>query len=453
MRILVADDSSDIIRMLSFFLQANGFTVVTASDCMQAQRFAKQGVDAVLLDVHLPGGNGVDTLRLLKRAPQTKLTPVIMISADPDPTLPQLSINLGAADFLAKPLDLDKLLASLKSSLQLTDVGKASVAASPAPKPLAQPAIARRILVAEDDALHRRVLESFLPRWGYEVEFVVDGKAALEALQAKDAPRLALLDWMMPGLDGASICRKLREQSGNPYTYIVLLSAKGAKSDLLEAMDAGADDYLVKPFDSQELYARLRSGHRILQLQEELLKAQEELRHQASHDALTKVANRRAILNKLRDDFDGGVATILLDVDHFKRVNDTFGHQAGDTVLQEVARRLKAGIRACDHVGRYGGEEFLIVVRDCNESGAVDLAERLRKAVCGSPITLPDGAQMEVTASLGIATSQAIAATTEEQLIAAADQALYEAKRNGRNRIAVGRRIASPVEGALVGAV
>jgi len=442
MRILIADDDPEIIRMLSFYLEASGFATSAARDCVQVQMFARQAVDAILLDVHLPGGTGVDTLKKLKRSPQTKNIPVLMISADPNPHLPQETMSLGAADFLPKPIDLDRLLVSLRASLQLTDLGKVTTAsAADLSEPVGQQDPVERILVAEDDPFHRRILEKFLPSWGYNVQVVGDGEAALQALLSDAAPRLALLDWMMPGLDGPAVCRRVREQSGRPYTYIVLLTAKGQKKDLLEGMESGADDYLVKPFDAQELQARLRTGKRILQLQKELLQAQEELRHQATHDALTKIPNRAAILDDLRRGLardqreQRSTSVILADVDYFKKINDTHGHQAGDVTLREVARRLASLVRVYDRVGRYGGEEFLVVAHNCGRAEAHALAERLRLGVSETPVLLPDGRSIRVTLSLGVAISPIAQVGHEEQLIAEADVALYSAKRAGRNRV------------------
>ena len=441
MRILIADDDPEITRMIAFYLEANGFEISTARDCVQAQMFARHSVSAILLDMHLPGGTGVDTLKKLKRSPQTKSIPVLMISGDPNPDLPRETMALGAADFLPKPIDLDRLLLSLRASLQLTDLGKADAMTTAPVSGSAEQGPVEKILVAEDDPFHRRILEKFLPSWGYSVQVVEDGNAALQALLADGAPRLALLDWMMPGLDGPAVCKRVREQSGKPYTYVVLLTAKGQKKDLLEGMESGADDYLVKPFDAQELQARLRTGKRILQLQNDLLDAQEDLRHQATHDALTKIPNRAAILDALRRGLaqdqreQRPTGVILADVDYFKKLNDTYGHQAGDVTLREVARRLASVVRVYDRVGRYGGEEFLVVAHNCGETDAHALAERLRLCVSETPVQLPDGKSIRITLSLGVATSSPAQPSHEEQLIAAADLALYSAKGAGRNRV------------------
>lgn len=295
-----------------------------------------------------------------------------------------------------------------------------------------------RILVAEDDPVSRYLLEAFLVKWGYEVIVAADGVEAWQALQHDNAPQLALLDWMMPGMDGVEICRRVRKRAAEPYTYILLVTAKGQKQDILEGLEAGADDYLTKPFDPQELRARLRVGRRILELQEQLIQAREELRAQATHDPLTGLWNRAAILETLQRELARAerqrtpVAIIMADVDHFKQINDAYGHLAGDAVLGEVSQRMRAAIRSYDAIGRYGGEEFLIVTSGCDVTIALKLAERVRSCVSREPINIAGGT-FPATLSLGVAASSE--AGDADQLVRAADAALYRAKNSGRNRV------------------
>jgi diguanylate cyclase (GGDEF)-like protein len=296
-----------------------------------------------------------------------------------------------------------------------------------------------RILLAEDNATFRQMLQDALARWGYEVTVAADGLAAWQALQGPDAPRLAVLDWVMPGLDGLQLCRLLRQQPATPYTYLLLLTARADREDIVGGLEAGADDYLVKPIDVQELRARLRTGRRILDLQQRLLEAHEGLRHQATHDPLTGVWNRAAVLDSLDRELARGrregrpVGLVLADVDHFKRVNDSYGHPAGDAVLREVARRLGHALRPYDTLGRYGGEEFLVVLPDCDAAGTLHLAERLRQVVRESAVDVPDG-MIPVTVSLGAASSSPGGPADAPALIWAADRALYRAKGLGRDR-------------------
>jgi len=304
-----------------------------------------------------------------------------------------------------------------------------------------------KILVAEDDPVSRRLLEVTLSKWGYEVVTCADGQAAWDALKAPDAPQLVILDWMMPRLDGLQVCKNVRnpdERPAEPYVYIILLTAKSQKTDMVTGLEAGADDYLTKPFDAQELRMRLRAGRRILDLLDELVQAREIMREQARKDSLTQLCTRATVLELLKHeldrsqrhslDSDAPVSVVLADLDHFKHINDTYGHLAGDAVLREAARRMREAIRPYDSIGRYGGEEFLLVLSNCDTLGAAAIAERLLQAVRKDTIVLAE-ATVSVTLSAGVATSGVI--QEPETLVGAADAALYRAKRGGRNRVEV----------------
>lgn len=297
-----------------------------------------------------------------------------------------------------------------------------------------------RILVAEDDPVSRRMLEAFLVKWGYQVVTAANGSDALRILEAEDAPSLAVLDWMMPGLEGPQICRRVREHLDHPYVYILLLTARSQKDDLLRGLESGADDYLTKPFDAPELRARLHVGQRILDLQNGLIAARDELRFRATHDALTGIANRGVVFDAIHREHSrqlregGSLGLIMVDLDHFKHVNDAHGHLAGDAVLKEVARRMAACARPYDTVGRYGGEEFLVVVASADGVGALALAERIRREIAAVPITT-DAGLVRITASCGVAVSKADKPLDSQALLHSADEALYSAKQQGRNRV------------------
>ncbi len=293
-----------------------------------------------------------------------------------------------------------------------------------------------RILVADDNQDSALTLAVLLRAWGYSPQVVHDGKAALACLREPDAPTLALLDWVMPGLDGIEICRQVRQDTGRPYTYVILVTGRGGKDQMVDGLNAGADDYLIKPIDTDELQARLHTARRILALQEQLLATQRLLREQASRDSLTGLWNRAMILEILERELARSrrerqpVAVILADLDHFKRINDTHGHLAGDCVLRQAGQRLRTALRPYDTVGRYGGEEFLVVLSGCGTSAALMLAERLRQAMEVELRTDRDQA-LQTTLSLGVSVWDGRATT--EELVRAADDALYEAKRSGRN--------------------
>jgi two-component system cell cycle response regulator len=302
-----------------------------------------------------------------------------------------------------------------------------------------------RILVAEDDAISRTLLERTLQRAGYDVTAVADGAEALVELAKSDAPRMALLDWIMPEKDGVEVCRAVREHKEQAYTYLILLSSRESKQDIVRGLESGADDYLTKPFDIDELKARLRTGERILELEDRLVEARESMRFQATHDLLTSLWNRGVIVelvtrDVLRSRREGSCTAVMMcDIDHFKSINDQFGHAAGDDVLREVARRLQNSVRSYDLVGRYGGEEFLVALNRCDPGSAVSRAENLRGTVGNRPFVV-GGKRITVTISVGLALSNEFGNRSVDEIMNQADMALYAAKAAGRNCV----RLAQP---------
>ena len=294
-----------------------------------------------------------------------------------------------------------------------------------------------RVLVAEDDALFRKILQSWLENWGYRVVVAEDGGKAWTILQQERPPELLVLDWMMPEVDGPELCRRVRERQRDPYQYILLVTARDDKQDVVRGLEAGADDYLTKPFDRNELRARIRVGRRILTLQDDLIRAREELRFQATHDVLTGVWARGAVLELLQRELQRSLRSpnptgvLMLDLDHFKMINDTYGHLTGDVVLKEVANRISKVVRSYDLVGRYGGEEFVVVLPGCDKNQAQQSAERIRLMVGSAPV-LTASSEVRVTVSIG-ASATASGATSDMEILAAADNALYQAKNAGRN--------------------
>ena len=295
-----------------------------------------------------------------------------------------------------------------------------------------------KVLIADDSATSRAMLRKSLARWGYEVVLAEDGAEALDILEKPDAPPMAILDWVMPHLTGPDVCKKVRETRREPYTYILLLTSKNSKDETIEGLEAGADDYIVKPFDQQELSVRLRAGKRIIDLQLSLMDAREELREKANKDLLTMLPNRAAIMAILEHEIarchrdHRSVGVVLLDIDHFKKVNDTYGHFAGDAVLRETAARLKSSMRAYDQVGRYGGEEFLVVLPNCDMEQARSQADRMRIRLQEAKILADAGLEIPVTASFGVTISD-LSDRSPDIFIRVADEALYKAKASGRN--------------------
>jgi two-component system cell cycle response regulator len=289
-----------------------------------------------------------------------------------------------------------------------------------------------KILLVEDSYIDRHKVGGYLTDWGLDHVAVGSGTEAVKLLESAEPPTMALLDWLLPGLDGIDICRRIRKLGNGSYIYTVMLTSKNRKQDLLLAMEAGADDYLSKPVDPSELRARVMAGKRILELQQSL-------RFAATHDFLTGLLNRSEILAALQREFsrsgrEGKSATVILaDIDHFKRVNDSLGHAAGDEVLKEVARRMKSDLRPYDVVGRYGGEEFLIILPGCDLPNGVRRAEQIRNQIANEPVHTPSG-PVSATISMGITVTAFGPDLTSAEILQQADVSLYKAKNNGRNR-------------------
>ncbi len=301
-----------------------------------------------------------------------------------------------------------------------------------------------RILIAEDDATSRRILQAVLKKLGHEVESVENGEQAWARLQREDAARLAILDWMMPGMDGVEVCRRLREAGKEDHVYVILLTSRAEKQDIVAGLGAGAKDYITKPFDPEELRARVATGCRVIELQaalearlHELQAAMEQIAALARTDPLTGLANRRHFdelferergrANRLHNP----ICAITVDLDHFKHVNDQYGHAAGDRVLRAVADCFRRHLRPYDVVARFGGEEFVILVPGASLEQSVQIAERLRGAI--REIAIPE--LPKVSASFGVAAFEP--EEPAESLLARADAALYRAKHGGRDRVEI----------------
>ncbi len=329
-----------------------------------------------------------------------------------------------------------------------------------------------KILIADDDTVSRRMMERALQQSRYEVVTASNGRQAVEILSGPDGPRLALIDWVMPALDGPAVCRAIRDRRDQAYVYMALLTSKESKEDIVAGLNSGADDFLTKPCNAEELKARLRTGHRILDLEDKLVAAREEMRFKATHDSLTSLWNRGAIVALLKSELQRSQRTrrplsiLLCDIDRFKSVNDLHGHNTGDDVLRHVAACLLKSVRpydavgrcedaaGCygDAVGRYGGEEFLLLLSDCDSTQIVSRAEHVRTSIAGHPCTTQVG-PLAVTVSIGAMT----VATWDnrlpiEPLLNRVDAALYRAKSEGRDRV-VHTRPPRCVESSVLDAV
>lgn len=298
--------------------------------------------------------------------------------------------------------------------------------------------MSNRILVADDDVIFRKMLQGLLSDSGYKVVTASDGVTAWEILQANDPPRMAILDWCMPGFEGIEICRQLRQRQTLSPTYVILVSGRNSKADIVSGLQAGANDFITKPFHREELLARVRVGRSLTELQTYV-------QDLARYDSLTKLLNRQALTLEAEREWSRSIqckrrlSCVICDIDYFKRVNDTHGHLVGDKVISYVAQILSEESRTGDVVARYGGEEFCAMLPDTNESEAAIWAERVRHRIAGLEFS-EGGGMLHLTASFGVAERLENMTETNE-LIEAADQSLLIAKQSGRNRVFAASRL------------
>lgn len=304
------------------------------------------------------------------------------------------------------------------------------------------------VVLAEDDSLTIRMLEKILKAWGHEVFKAENGLAAYELVK-KHRIKLIIADWMMPEMDGLSLCRKIRSMKGFGYIYFILLTGKDSRKDIIEGLDNGADDYVIKPFDLEELRVRVRAGERILEKErelnaknEELIELNAKLETMTCMDPLMEIGNRRSLyrnIEKMHDRlrrYGQAYCIIMGDIDHFKLYNDNYGHLAGDCVLKQVADSIMKSVRVSDEVYRYGGEEVVMLLPDQDREGGLTVAARVRRNIEALAIEHKKTKQGIVTASFGATTAGMEDGIRKwEEVLDRADKALYQSKNNGRNMV------------------
>jgi len=296
-----------------------------------------------------------------------------------------------------------------------------------------------KVLIAEDSKYYQRILQTTLEGWGLEVELACNGEQAWKILQREDGPKLAIVDWVMPKMTGIEVCERVRERLNESYIYIILLTSNSGKDDVIRGLEAGADDYIIKPFNELEFKFRIKNGKRIIDLENRIMQL-------ALTDYLTGLLNRRAYIERVEAELERNlqagqpVSLIMLDIDNFKKFNDNFGHLIGDKVLQNVANQLGIGVRKQDFIGRYGGEEFSVCLPEIDSKQASIIAERLRMGIKSIVLKDSDGNLIPyITASFGVSSTVGEGNSTVERLIKTADDALYIAKGSGKNRVVISR--------------
>ena len=451
-RVLVVDDLLPNVKLLEAKLQAEYFEVVTATSGEEALRLAAEHQpDIVLLDVMMPGMDGFETCRAIKDDAGLCHIPVVMVTALDQQADRLAGLNAGADDFLTKPVQDVALFArvrSLSRLKQMTDELRRRHAEGTERGVISGAALGdfagseRAIMVVTDDAVIDG-LEGGVAELPATVTFAyeADGKAALEKVR-QSPPDVLLVDLGMESYDPLRLCSAVRGFEGSRMVPILAIAGAADTRKLVRALDIGVNDYMMRPVDPQEAAARIRTQLKRIAYVENLRASFDETLDLAVTDQLTGLYNRRYLgtqLPKMVAEAKGTqspLAVMILDIDHFKAVNDTLGHDAGDEVLAEVARRLSHAVRGVDLACRYGGEEFVFVMPDTDPAFAQVVADRVRMSVAKTPVTLEDGREVPVTASIGVASlTGANCEETPQSLLKTADEMLYRAKDEGRNRV------------------
>ena len=449
-RILVVDDLFPNIKLLETRLTAEYFDVLSALNGMQAIEICERGdCDLVLLDVMMPGMDGFEVCRRLKSSPTTAHLPVVMVTARDQPSDRLKGLEAGADDFLTKPVNDVALLTRVRSLARLktlTDELRARAMASPQvgqSDPLAAAAaedgLNGRVLIIDDRSNSAERMMSSLSQV-HTVDVEVNPQVALMRM-AEDNYDMAIVSLGLANFDALRLCSQMRSLERTRNTPILVLSDLDDEKRVLRALDLGVNDYLARPVDRNELVARVRTQIKRKRYADRLRQNVQSSMEMAIFDPLTKLHNRRYLTSQLASMINDGltrgapISFLILDVDFFKKVNDTYGHDAGDEVLMETAARLRKSVRGIDVLARFGGEEFVIVMPETDRFAASRVAERLRLAIETQPFTIHKGArQISITASFGLATMEG-RVESADGLAKRADEALYEAKRTGRNRV------------------
>ena len=451
-RVLVVDDIPANVKLLEAKLSAEYFGVVTATNGRDAIALCERGeVDIVLLDVMMPGMNGFEVCRRLKGAPSTAHIPVVIVTTLDQPRDRLQGLDAGADDFLTKPLDDTALFARVRSLARLkamTDELRSRAMASvrlgiadPLATAAAETGLNGRVLLVEDRPSVAERLQSALSAF-HAVEIETDAQqAVMHAAEGEFDAVVISLD--LQGQDGLRLCSQLRSLERTRNISVLLMGEAEDRDRILRGLEIGAHDFLLRPIDRNELLARVRTQVRRKRFTERLRDSVQSSMEMAVMDHLTGLHNRRFMDNRLSVMCDESalrarsLSLLVLDIDHFKSVNDSWGHDAGDEVLREFADRVRACTRGIDLVARMGGEEIVVVLPDTGHEAAYRVAERIRERVENTPFAIQNGTRdIKVTVSVGVSNRRAGDASSAD-MMKRADDALYRAKANGRNRVIV----------------
>jgi len=448
-RVLIVDDIPANVKLLEARLSAEYFDILTAYNGEEALAvLARERVDVILLDVMMPGIDGFEVCRRIKSNAKTHHIPVIMVTALDQPSDKIQGLECGADDFLTKPVDDIALITRVKNlarfkmlndeMLMRASTGREMGIADDAALERALSGQAGKILVIDDHARSAQRLVQALGK-SHEVEAETDPASAMTKLSARDFD-VAIVSLNLKSADGLRLCSQARSLDQTRHLPLIMLVEHGNDARLLRGLDMGVNDYLMRPVERHELLARIRTQIKRKRHSDYLRSRIEERVEQAVTDSLTGLHNRRYMeshLQTLLRDAQAArksLSVLMADIDHFKSVNDTYGHDAGDLVLQEFSTRLRRNTRGVDLACRMGGEEFILIMPDTTLSRAYQIGERLRALIAAEPFHVSDTSTIRVTASVGLATLEG-PDDTPQQLLKRADNALYAAKRRGRNRV------------------
>jgi two-component system, cell cycle response regulator len=447
-RVLVVDDVIPNLKLLEARLTAEYFDVVTATNGFEALEICEKGLcDIVLLDVMMPGMDGFEVCRRLKSNPETLHLPVVMVTALDQTADRVRGLEAGADDFLTKPIDEIALLARVRSLARLKLVvdelraradTSAQLGVTAAARPKLDDGLGGRLLLVEDRAHSAERLIAALGE-RYEIDSETDAHEALFRASETDY-QAAIVSLDLARFDGLRLCGQFRAVERTRLTPLLMLADPEDRSRILRGLDLGVNDYLLRPIDRNETLARVRTQVRRKRYADSLRSNVQAAMEMAVVDPLTGLNNRRYLESHLAGLLDQAaqrgrpVSAMILDIDHFKKVNDSWGHDAGDEVLRVFAARVKHAVRGADLMCRFGGEEFVVVMPDTRQAVAKIVAERIRAAIAGAPFPIDKGARtIPVTVSIGLAESRRDDAP--DALFRRADQALYQSKKDGRNRV------------------
>lgn len=448
-RVLVVDDIEANVKLLEARLTVEYFETLTARSGAEAlQLCASEGADVVLLDVMMPGMDGFEVCRRLKADPKTQHIPVIMVTALDQPSDMVQGLEAGADDFLTKPVDDIALITRVKNLSRLktlTDemLMRASTSEQMGMGP--DPALhgdragqGGKILLVEDHARSaQRISDTLSTEQSVDIEH--DPQQALITLPDSDYD-LLMVSLSLSDTDGLRLCSQVRSLDRIRHLPILIITEPGEDARLLRGLEMGVNDYLVRPIDKNEMLARVKTQIKRKRYSDRLRSRLEENVEMAITDPLTGLYNRRYMEGHMKTLVEEAVqrgkplSVMVADIDYFKSVNDTHGHDAGDLVLQDFSRRLRENIRGIDLACRLGGEEFVVMMPDTDLTKAYVVAERLRQCIAAKPFNITADKQIQITASVGIAAHEGVE-DTPDALLKRSDQALYCAKRDGRNRV------------------